>query len=508
MKEGHNMYQYYKTEYPWSQWYDKYCIRVNKSDGRKHISLSGYKKHMTTSYARYLYAVHLCIMIPDNLHVDHINNDPTDDRIDNYQLLTPNENTKKANDHKIHLSQNFNKKYIEHINNHYYHFEKFRFIPNTCEVESECDYCGKTYTRHIYRIKYKIDKGQVKQYCTRNCYGKDIAYLEAKPEIINNIKQMVLEGISCNKISKVLKISSPVVEKYAALLTNKEFPKRIQKIITDELKTSINELAMQGLTCFRIAKELSIDFSTVKRYATVPIIDGKKEGNPNRLKQGVIDRINSFDATISNNIIAKTLGTTCATVGRYRESKLGKLPSVNLPERIKLPKETIEKINELAKQGYTTKEITEITGISKDAINRYRTDTEISDDLTQDLAEMIFLRKKRISLGKIRNRLGIGKNRISVYVQQITRPDIQDKLKDYKINEYSYYNIFQSISEKPSLPEETELNADLSLCNKFISYHDYQISALKSIHASNGDYTIYSTIETDDDVVFVVISGT
>ena len=69
-------------------------------------------------------------------------------------------------------------------------------------------------------------------------------------------------------------------------------------------------------------------------------------------------------------------------------------------------------------------------------------------------------------------------------------------------------NIFQSISEKPSLPEETEINADLSLCNKFISYHDYQISALKSIHASNGDYTIYSTIETDDDVVFVVISGT
>lgn len=56
-------------------------------------------KHIHT-LARYAYQVHLWktknYLIPNNLHVDHINDDAMDDRLDNYQLLTPEQNTLKV----------------------------------------------------------------------------------------------------------------------------------------------------------------------------------------------------------------------------------------------------------------------------------------------------------------------------------------------------------------------------------------------------------------------------
>ena len=49
------------------------------------------------SYARYLMCIHLGRILEEFEHVDHINNDPLDDRIENLQILSQKENTQKFN---------------------------------------------------------------------------------------------------------------------------------------------------------------------------------------------------------------------------------------------------------------------------------------------------------------------------------------------------------------------------------------------------------------------------
>jgi hypothetical protein len=69
-----------------------------RKDGRRHVihydSTTGNKR--TQSYPRYLMEEHLGRALESWEHVDHINDDPTDDRIENYQILTQTENSKKA----------------------------------------------------------------------------------------------------------------------------------------------------------------------------------------------------------------------------------------------------------------------------------------------------------------------------------------------------------------------------------------------------------------------------
>lgn len=56
----------------------------------------GGKERTTLSYARYLMSVRLRRRLLPTEHVDHINDDKLDDRLDNYQLLTPAENNAKS----------------------------------------------------------------------------------------------------------------------------------------------------------------------------------------------------------------------------------------------------------------------------------------------------------------------------------------------------------------------------------------------------------------------------
>lgn len=48
------------------------------------------------AYARWLMSQHLQERIADTVEVDHMNEDPLDDRIENYQLLTSSDNAKKS----------------------------------------------------------------------------------------------------------------------------------------------------------------------------------------------------------------------------------------------------------------------------------------------------------------------------------------------------------------------------------------------------------------------------
>lgn len=78
----------------WKKGYLQTC-----KDGRKRVYLSNSKYVRTTvSYARYLMSVKLGRFLKDDEHVDHIDEDGTNDDIENLQILTPQENNKKNKD--------------------------------------------------------------------------------------------------------------------------------------------------------------------------------------------------------------------------------------------------------------------------------------------------------------------------------------------------------------------------------------------------------------------------
>ena len=81
--------------------YYRGVVSSNNKSGRKHVVLYGYGRNNSAimTYARYLYQLTYWKkgfgLIPSDMEVDHINNDCTDDRLDNYQLLTGAENLAK-----------------------------------------------------------------------------------------------------------------------------------------------------------------------------------------------------------------------------------------------------------------------------------------------------------------------------------------------------------------------------------------------------------------------------
>lgn len=85
-------------EYPYSEFYKAGYLRVNR-ENRKTLYLveRGYTQvTSSTSYARYLMAVHLKRILEEDEQVDHIDNDKTNDNISNLQILSCADNLKKS----------------------------------------------------------------------------------------------------------------------------------------------------------------------------------------------------------------------------------------------------------------------------------------------------------------------------------------------------------------------------------------------------------------------------
>ena len=89
-----------KAEHP----YDGYWLyRVwHKKEGRWQanlVKISDISERTTISFARYVMSVSLGRLLnTDAEHVDHINNNKSDDRLENLQILSPAENKKKQQD--------------------------------------------------------------------------------------------------------------------------------------------------------------------------------------------------------------------------------------------------------------------------------------------------------------------------------------------------------------------------------------------------------------------------
>lgn len=138
----------------------------HKKEGRFYVYLrppQGKAKCM--SKARYMFSIHLGRILNKNETVDHINDDKTDDRIENFQLLTKGDNNRKYT------------KTIPQIN-----------------VKLKCPWCNTIFDRerrntHLVKRKFKCTC------CSRHCSGKIGAYIQ-----INGITDWYNKQITENVI--------------------------------------------------------------------------------------------------------------------------------------------------------------------------------------------------------------------------------------------------------------------------------------------------------------------
>ncbi len=115
-----------------------------RKDGRKHICIvhsDGRKQ--TKSYPRYVLEQHLGRELSKEETVDHIDNDFTNDSIDNLQILSLTDNILKQQDLNPRKMYTYN-----------------------------CPNCGKECTKVFNHIKSNWNKGRGGPYCSRSCAGQ------------------------------------------------------------------------------------------------------------------------------------------------------------------------------------------------------------------------------------------------------------------------------------------------------------------------------------------------
>lgn len=117
-----------------------------RKDGRKHIILVDDDGNKTTkSYPRFLMEEYLGRPLLPEETIDHINNDFTDDRIENLQLLSLSDNNKKE------MMRPERQRKI------------YRFI---------CPACGQEAEKYLNQVLSNWKKKREGPYCSRTCAGK------------------------------------------------------------------------------------------------------------------------------------------------------------------------------------------------------------------------------------------------------------------------------------------------------------------------------------------------
>ena len=77
-----------------------YTVRDRSGRMDIHLIKSGHnRERKCIAYAKYLWISHHKMNVPEGYQVDHINNDKTDDRIENLQILTKRDNIRKSHPH-------------------------------------------------------------------------------------------------------------------------------------------------------------------------------------------------------------------------------------------------------------------------------------------------------------------------------------------------------------------------------------------------------------------------
>lgn len=179
-----------------SKW--RYGYFVTNSENRRNVVLYNSAGDRTTvSYARYLYGVHLGYEVPDHLEVDHKNNDKTDDRLDNYQLLTAEQNR---------LKQEYKYMTFEQVVYGVY-----------------CAYCQSPFLMTDRVRKMRMAQSVEYPFCTKSCSTNYQLYVSGElkiptdvltPNDKDKIKQLRQQGMSSYSISAETGFARNTVMKY------------------------------------------------------------------------------------------------------------------------------------------------------------------------------------------------------------------------------------------------------------------------------------------------------
>lgn len=139
---------------PFKSLWNKGYLQIH-ADGRKYVCLFNSNQNRTIiSYARYLMCVKLGYVLSNEFEVDHIDDDKTNDDINNLQVLTSEQNL---------LKQHYN------------------FVMNQQVVYGVyCAYCGTPFLLIEREVKNRIAKKVEVPFCGRSCAVKFNHYNKSK----------------------------------------------------------------------------------------------------------------------------------------------------------------------------------------------------------------------------------------------------------------------------------------------------------------------------------------
>ncbi len=165
------------AEYPFDEYY-LYKVFHN-GEGRYYANLvpidsKSQKKRITISYARYVMSVKERRILDRSETVDHIDNDRSNDSIDNLQILSDDENKKK---------------YAEWYS-HNIGYKK---------VLLKCPWCGRIFKKSLSGTH--LIKGGVTTSCSRSC-GTHFSALRIKYPNNIYVVTAICENVICEYIEK------------------------------------------------------------------------------------------------------------------------------------------------------------------------------------------------------------------------------------------------------------------------------------------------------------------
>lgn len=227
----------FKPEEPFEM-YDIGYEYFNNFVGRYQVALSCTGSNfspVTMFRARYKYCVFLGYVLPGHIHVDHIDEDRTNDEIYNLQTLTASDNVKK-------------------------HFDAKRNFQPMVETYV-CAECGNQFSEDhgIANCRKKMSKsGDL--YCTIACSAKARARINTlDSEEQNRIKTLRESGKTIEQVTAITGYGANTVMKYQGSHI------RLNAIAPDKVK-QIEELAKTGLSNRKIGDKLNIGRQTVAKY--------------------------------------------------------------------------------------------------------------------------------------------------------------------------------------------------------------------------------------------------
>lgn len=244
-----------------------------------------------TTYGRYLYQVKFWkehkIMIPDGYEVDHINNISTDDRIENLQLLTGLENTKKRDT------------------------ARYSNIPVTKEmIEDLKAYLSYGYSWDTIAEKLSITHGHVRYLLSQYISGYNFEHDAAQN--IDAIKNYLDKGVTLQNIGYIYGVAEVTIQRIVKrYLPDYKTPRECLRLKKLE---QIREMLLSGITNFReIARKVGYTDSNVCIIAHqhFPELMEKIRGDENKKREEQIRAVGDYLARgVTHRIIAKELNIT------------------------------------------------------------------------------------------------------------------------------------------------------------------------------------------------------